>query len=152
MDYTLHFDSILNSNGKVRLVDHSSGQESTIGITVNDKDFQYRVSQEFPSVVADLIDLAVAIHATDRLISHPLQKEQPRIVVVLPVRHPEFLNTAPLQTNLSSLLEWTTGRRWFFEFQKRTAAERIVEKQQILPIISEGCEVALWSGGLTDGK
>lgn len=147
-DYTLHFDSILNSNGKVRFVDRSSNTETTIGITVDDKDFKYRVWHEFPSVIADLIDLAVAIYATDRLVCHPLDKEQIRISVVLPVRHPELLNTVSFQNKLESLLEWTTGRRWFFDFQKRIASERIVEKQQSLPIVPEGCEVALWSGGL----
>ncbi|MFB2893044.1 7-cyano-7-deazaguanine synthase [Aerosakkonemataceae cyanobacterium BLCC-F50] len=147
-DYTLHFDSILNSNGKVRFVDRSSNNESTIGITVDDEDFKFRIWQEFPSVIADLIDLAVAIYATDRLISHPLDKEQICISVVLPVRHPELLNTVSFQNKLESLLEWTTGRRWFFDFQRRTASERIVENQQILRMVPQGCEVALWSGGL----
>ncbi|WP_027254689.1 hypothetical protein [Planktothrix agardhii] len=38
--------------------------------------------------------------------------------------------------------------RWSFDFQKRTTLDRTIEKQQILPIVPEGCEVALWSGGL----
>ena len=147
-DYTLHFESIGNSNGSVRFIDNFRGKESTIGITINDKDFKYRVLQEFPSTVADLIDLAVAIQATDRLVSQPLDKEQSRIFVFLPVRNPELLNTVAFHKKLETLLEWTTGRRWFFDFQKRTTSERIVEKQQILQITPEGCEVALWSGGL----
>lgn len=147
-DYTLHFDSILNSNGKVRFIDHSSGKESTIGITVDDQDFKYRVWQEFPSIIADLIDLAVAIQASDRLVLQHLHQEQRHIFVVLPVRHPELLNTSIFHAKLENLLEWTTGSRWSFDFQKRTTLDRTIEKQQILPIVPEGCEVALWSGGL----
>ncbi len=148
IDYTLHFDPILNNNGKVRFIDHSSGKESTIGITVDDNNFKYRVWQEFPSIIADLIDLAVSIQASDRLALQNLSQEQKHIFVVLPVRHPELLNTNAFHTKLEHLLEWTTGSRWSFDFQRRTALDRTIEKQQILPIVPEGCEVALWSGGL----
>jgi hypothetical protein len=111
-DYTLHFDSILNSNGKVRFVDRSSNTETTIGITIDDKDFKYRVWQEFPSVIADLIDLAVAIYATDRLISHPLDKEQIRISVVLPVRHPELLNMENHQSEIQACIYEICSRKF----------------------------------------
>lgn len=149
IDYTLHFDSILNNNGKVRFIDHSSGKENTIGITVDDNDFKYRVCQEFPSIIADLIDLAVAIHTTDRLITQPLDQDQAQILVVLPVRHPEILNTASLHNKLFSLLEWATGRRWFFDFQKRLDSGRFIEQQSLLLSTETHIdEVALWSGGL----
>jgi 7-cyano-7-deazaguanine synthase in queuosine biosynthesis len=107
------------------------------------------VQQEFPSLIADLIDLAVAIHATDRLTIQQLQKEQTRIYVVLPVRHPELLSTTSFQGKLSSLLEWATGSRWLFDFRKRLDSGRIIEQQHLLlstaPYVSE---VTLWSGGL----
>jgi 7-cyano-7-deazaguanine synthase in queuosine biosynthesis len=147
-DYTLCFSPVLNSNGFVRLIDHSRNKESTIGLTVDDREFGCRVQREFPSVVADLIDLAVAIHTSDRLAVQHLRREQSRIRVVLPVRHPELLNAGSFQSKLENLLGSATGSRWAFDFQKRTASGRIVEQQLVFPNDPEECEVALWSGGL----
>jgi 7-cyano-7-deazaguanine synthase in queuosine biosynthesis len=148
-DYTLLFYPIMNSDGNVHFIDHSRDKKSTIGIAVDDSEFKYRVQQEFPSIIADLIDLAVAIHATDRLTFQNLRKEQTRICVVLPVRHPELLNTTSFQDKLSSLLEWATGSRWLFDFHKRRDSGRIVEQERLLspgnPYVDE---VTLWSGGL----
>lgn len=147
-DYTFHFDSVLGSNSSLRFVDHSQGKESVVGLNIDDHDFRYRVEQEFPSPIADLIDLAVAIHATDRLALQYLRREQTRICVVLPVRHPELMNTSTFQEKLENLLGWATGSRWSFDFQRRTTKGRITEQHQVLPTIPKGCEVALWSGGL----
>ncbi|EDX75939.1 hypothetical protein MC7420_5373 [Coleofasciculus chthonoplastes PCC 7420] len=148
-DYTLRFSPVLNSNGCVHFIDHSRNKENTFGLTVDDQEFGYRVQPRFPSVIADLIDLAVAIHASDRLAVQHLRQEQSRIRVVLPVRHPELLNTKSFQAKLENLLRWATGSRWAFDFQKRTASGRIVEQEErIFPNDPEECEVALWSGGL----
>jgi hypothetical protein len=148
-DYTLIFGSVMNSNGNVRFIDHSRDGEREIGLAVDDSDFGYRVQQEFPSIIADLIDLSVAIHATDRLTLQNLRQEQTRIFVVLPVRHPELLSTTSFQSKLSSLLEWATGSRWLFDFRKRLDLGRIIEHQPLLsstdPYVDE---VTLWSGGL----
>jgi len=127
-DYTLLFDPVMNSNGNVRFIDHSRGKETTIRLGVDDSGFRYRVQQELPSIIADLIDLAVAIHATDRLTFQNLRKEQTRIYVVLPVRHPELLNATSFQDKLSSLLEWATGSHWSFDFHQRSDSERIIEQ------------------------
>ena len=149
INYTLHFGSVLNSNGIVRFVDHSRNKESTIGLTVDDKDFRYRVQQEFPSIVADLIDLAVAIHASDRLAFQNIRQEQSRILVVLPVRHPELLNAESFRAKLENLLGSATGSRWIFDFQRRADSGRIIERQPLLlQCAPQADEVALWSGGL----
>jgi 7-cyano-7-deazaguanine synthase in queuosine biosynthesis len=148
-NYTLLFDPVMNNNGNVRFIDHSRGKESTIGIAIDDSGFKCRVQQEFPSNIADLIDLAVAIHATDRLTFQNLRQEQTRICVILPVRHPELLNATSFQNKLFSLLEWTTGSHWLFDFHQRSDSERIIVQQ---PLISSADyhvnEVILWSGGL----
>jgi hypothetical protein len=146
-DYTLHFGSVLNRNGSVRFIDHSQCKELTVGINVDDQAFGYRVQAEFPAIVADLVDLAVAIHASDRLACYSLHRKQRRLQVMLPVRHPELLSAEPFQTKLEQLLDWATGSEWVFDFQRRIAPERLVEHQS-LPIAPQGCEVALWSGGL----
>lgn len=148
-DYTLLFDPVMNSNGKVLFIDYFRNKASKIGIAVDDSEFGCRVQQEFPSVIADLIDLAVAIHANDRLTLQNLRQDQTRICVVLPVRHPELLSNTSFQDKLSSLLEWATGSRWLFGFPKRLDSGRIVEQQPLLAS-ADSCvgEVTLWSGGL----
>jgi Queuosine biosynthesis protein QueC len=146
-DYTLHFKPVLNSNGSVLFVDHSQDKKLTVGINVDDREFTYRVRAEFPAVVADLIDLAVAIYTSDRLAPQSLTEKQRRFHVILPVRHPELLSAESFRTKLDDLLKWTTDSEWVFDFQKRIAPERLVEHQS-LPIAPQGCEVTLWSGGL----
>lgn len=103
-NYTLIFDPIVNSNGNVRCINRSKGKESNVGITIDDREFRCRVQQGFPSIIADIIDLAVAIHATDRLTIQNLRQEQTYICVCLPVRHPELLNTNSFQDKLSGYL------------------------------------------------
>jgi 7-cyano-7-deazaguanine synthase in queuosine biosynthesis len=145
LNYTLDFGVGINNDGSVRLTDHKKNIESNIGISIDDQAFQYRVTQGFPSVVADLIDLATAIHISDRLSFQDLRHQQTSIYVVLPVRHPEILNTQLFQEKLQDLLKWSTGSKWIFEFKNRNASERL---QTSLPIATTDCEVALWSGGL----
>ncbi|MCW5319531.1 hypothetical protein GTQ43_40100 [Nostoc sp. KVJ3] len=147
-DYTLHFQSVSNSNGSVLFIDHSQDQKLTIGINVDDTEFKYRVKAQFPAIVADLIDLAVAIYTSDRLAPQSLTKKQRRFYVILPLRHPELFSAEPFRTKLDDLLKWTTDSEWVFDFQKRIAPERLVEQHQSLQIVPQGCEVTLWSGGL----
>jgi len=146
-DYTLHFQPVLNSNGSVTFVDHSQDKKLTVGINVDDTEFKYRVKAEFPAIIADLIDLAVAIYTSDRLAPQSLTEKQRRFHVILPVRHPELLTAETFLKKLDDLLQWTTDSAWVFDFQKRIAPERFVEHQS-LPIAPQGCEVTLWSGGL----
>ena len=148
-EFTLLFESVMSSGGNICLYDHSRNKESNVRIAVDDSAFSCRIQKEFPSIIADLIDLAVAIHAADRLTFQSLRQQQTQIHVVLPVRHPEILNKSSFQDKLSSLLEWATGSRWEFEFSKRVDLGRAVEQQSLLtsadPYVNE---VALWSGGL----
>lgn len=146
--FTLDFSAISNSNGSVRFIDHSQGQERTFDIKVVDKEFKYRVQAEFPSIIADIIDLAVAIQASDRLAPQNLEKKRRHLYVILPVRHPELMSAEPFQTKLKELLYWATASKWIFEFQKRKEIERTVEQQLLFTTEPQGYEVALWSGGL----
>ncbi|OUC12360.1 MAG: hypothetical protein B0A82_23080 [Alkalinema sp. CACIAM 70d] len=148
-DFTLLFESVMSSGGNICLYDHSRNKESNVRIAVDDSAFSCRIQKEFPSIIADLIDLAVAIHAADRLTFQSLRQQQTQIHVVLPIRHPEILNQSSFQDKLSSLLGWATGSRWIFEFSQRVDLGRVVEQQPLLtssdPYINE---VVLWSGGL----
>ncbi|MBE9112912.1 7-cyano-7-deazaguanine synthase [Nodosilinea sp. LEGE 07298] len=148
-EYTLQFGDVLSRHGTVNLVDHINKTESKVGISIDDRAFQCRTQKEFPSIIADLIDLAVAVHVSDRLAVQNLRQQQTRIHAVLPVRHPEILNKNSFRNQLCSLLEWATGSRWTFEFSKRMNTGRIVEQQLLIessdPYVDE---VTLWSGGL----
>ena len=108
-DYTFDFQPVLRRNGAVNFIDHLYNQEHLIGFNVNDEAFTYRVEKQFPSIIADLIDLAVSIYASDRLAFHDLDKTQRRLHVILPLRHPESFNGELLQAKLKELLIWTTG-------------------------------------------
>jgi hypothetical protein len=148
-EYTLHFDPTRAGNSTISFLDHNSHYNCKLEISIFDQDFKYRSIQEFPSIIADLIDLSVAIHASDRLSEQKLDQGQTYINVILPVQNFEHMNATRFQEKLADLLEWATGSRWSFTFKKRDLAERIIEQQQVLPItIPQDCEISLWSGGL----
>lgn len=115
-EFTLNFSSVTNSS-HVSVLDHSSGKYSSVDINIFDQDFQYRIKQEFPSITADLIDIAVAVHASDRLSEQKLDQSQTYINVILPVRNLTQM-TNEFREKLEDLLEWATGSRWSFTFQK----------------------------------
>lgn len=147
--YTLVFDPITNSFGNICLYDHYRDRESYAKISVEDKVFSYRTQKYFPSLIADLIDLAIAIHASDRLAFQNLRQQQAQISVVLPIRHPEILNASSFQEQLTSLLAWATGSRWIFEFSQRAELGRAIEQQPLIESANSHVdEVTLWSGGL----
>jgi hypothetical protein len=110
VDYRFKFSPISNNNGSISFIDNSQNQEQSIGFNINDKALKYRVKKELPSLIADLIDFAVAIYACDRLLpltSDNLNKNQRRLFVTLPVRHPELFIAFPKlvrYTYFSSLL------------------------------------------------
>ncbi|MDY6804535.1 MAG: hypothetical protein SXA11_12110 [Cyanobacteriota bacterium] len=145
--YTFNFEPISNSKGSVRFVDRSKGDERVIGLTVDDQELSNRVLPNFPPIVADIVDLAVAIYACDRLANQKFTQQR-CLEVTLPVRHPELLGKSSVQSKLTELLDWTTGSQWSFDFKMRNAPGRWVEQQLLLPMPPQDCEVTLWSGGL----
>jgi hypothetical protein len=149
LEYCLHFTPLQDNGSIVRRIDRATGEDHRFKVSIDDHDFKHRVQQEFPSVIADVIDLAVAIHASDRLTIQDPQQPQILLKVVLPVRHPEILNKSTLNQQLSQLLYWATGKQWVFEFERRRQPGRSIENQPLLcssdPDVEE---VSLWSGGL----
>lgn len=150
ISYTFQFEPISATKGHIHFINNLQNQEKTIGFSINDKDFGYRVENQFPTIIADLVDLTVAIYACDRLANHELQKTQRCISVTLPLRHPELFNSNSFQEKLNSLLIWMTESEWLFKFKKRKIPGRYIEQQLSLslPITNQNTEVALWSGGL----
>ena len=150
--YSFYFTPISDKDGSIKFIDHANNNEQSIGLNVNDQAFGDRVEAQFPSIIADLIDLAVAIYASDRLIpitSNNFNNIPPRLFVKLPLRNSGLFNSDSFQEKLNNLLIWTTGNQWIFEFTKREVLGRLVEQKPIIfPTITTNSEVALWSGGL----
>ena len=148
-EHTLLFDPLQDKGSVIRLIDRAAGHEHNVEVCIDDHNFKHRIQQEFPSVIADVIDLAVAIHASDRLTIQDPRQPQIQLKVVLPVRHPEILNQSSLQQQLSQLLEWATGKKWAFVFESRSQPGRSIENEPLLWASDQDVdEVLLWSGGL----
>ena len=99
-----------------------------------------------PPVAADLLDLAAAIYAADRLAPYRLDRGHRRVHVRLPLRAPGPVEAA--SDVLAELLEWTTGSAWSFSFPQRSGDLRPAERSPALAFPRLPVEVALWSGGL----
>lgn len=146
--YTLEFSSIQNTQGTVCFTDHARDQQVNVSINIDDTGFQCRLKVEYPSKIADLIDLAVAIHGSDRLVKQPFDQPPCQIKVILPVRNPDLLNSKLFQEKLEKLMHWATGSNWCFSFTKRDDQKRSAEENTLFDLPIDVNEVALWSGGL----
>lgn len=148
-EHTLRFDSFNDDGSNIHLIDREHGNEVNVQVSIQHHAFRHRIQKEFPSIIADVIDLAVAIHAADRLTIQDLWQPQIQLQIVLPARHPEILNQSSIQQRLLKLLEWTTGKKWIFDFVERSELGRSIENEPRLwtsdPDVDE---IALWSGGL----
>jgi len=149
LEYCLHFDPLQDNGSIVRRIVRATGEDDRVRVNIDDRNLKHRIQQEFPPVIADVIDLAVAIHASDRLTIQDPHQPQIQLKVVLPVRHPEILNKSTMNQQLCQLLYWATGKKWVFEFERRRQPGRSIENQPLLcssdPDVDE---VSLWSGGL----
>lgn len=149
-DFTFLFEPIQNRGTQVTLVSHHlKGKQDIFNVSINDDALSINGFSVVPSISADLLDIAVAIHAVDRLIKRntvaPLAFR-----VVLPVRNSNIFTRNDVFDLLTNALEWYTNDCWRFEFIKREASSREVEIQPQLPLNKQfrNVEVALWSGGL----
>ena len=147
-DYTYIFSDIRSVSTCLKVIDYRSSKTSKIGVFVND--YQLLRRDCVLAEIADLIDLAVAVHVADRL---SIRKgEIPcHIHIVLPLRYPRNIDHPHIMQCLVDTLYWYTGDHWCFEFKQRIALGRPAELQACLPWMNtsfEPTEVALWSGGL----
>lgn len=129
----------------------TSKDEENFQASIAVDDFEYLKSgRSMPANVADVIDLAVAVSAADRL--SVCKDDDPNLIEVeLPVRNPELLNASNVTELLKNILNWYTGDHWRFSFSARGSLRRRAELQQCLSLdfSQRGpAEVALWSGGL----
>jgi 7-cyano-7-deazaguanine synthase in queuosine biosynthesis len=149
LDYTYTFSSISERFTRIQMVDHNKSISSGfVEVAVKDFTLFYACGKQISSIVADLIDVACALHVVD-CISIRKNDMPCRIHVNLPVRHPEILGKPDIQEKLQTVLDWYTGDQWSITFTPYMKCGRTPELQRFL-IEDWGrpTTVALWSGGL----
>lgn len=148
-DYLFYFSDLLDAPSRVQIVDRHTGRSRELPVTINDSQFPHILFRQIPSLHADLIDLAIAVHVADRFAIGRADLPR-RLSIQLPLRHPELFDRPTIVAKLREILFWYTDDQWDFAFTSRRANGRIAERQSCLDLGQEPCitEVALWSGGL----
>ncbi len=148
LDYTYAFRSIADGFNQVDIINHNKLSTKSLLVSIKDFALFYVSNRQLPAIVADLVDLACAIHVVD---CTSLQKDDmpSRIHLTLPVRHSEILSKTSIHEKLQSVLDWYTGNQWSITFTNYTKRGRTPELQNFLIKNQEHpTTVALWSGGL----
>ncbi len=152
LNFTYTFDHIGEKlkKGHLRLTDHGTNQTRTLRVAVDDYRLPILHHQATPPLLADLTDLAAAVHIADRLSKN--QKDMPRHMLIrLPIRQADILDQPFIHHELQKLLYWFTEDEWSFEFLPYTKDGRSSELRQCLPLPQSTASpkhVVLWSGGL----
>ncbi len=148
-DYTFLFEPVQNWSTKVTVTNHLSNSRQHFTIALDDQALSINGLASVPSISADLLDLALAIHAVDRLIKRDLDTPL-SFDIRLPVRNFDIFKKDEVFNFLTSTLNWYTNDSWHFHFLKRDVPYRHVEVQPQLPWSSlpQKNDVLLWSGGL----
>lgn len=148
-DYRFVFADMMDRFASVQIIRPGDQQKHVAQVEVDLAQLMRRAQRPLPSLVADLIDLALAVYVADRLTVRRADTAV-TITVSLPVRHEELLGNSSSTQLLQDILYWFTGDRWEFEFIRRVKIGRSVENQMSLSLLSvdEPVEVSLWSGGL----
>lgn len=144
IDYAYTFKDIGDNLTPVSVFNHHKGKSDHLKIAAKDNSLWYR--NNTPRQVADIVDIALAIHIADRL-SIPHHNLPCRIHVDLPVREPDLF--MQYTEELKNILFWYTDDHWSFKFRPRTKSGRLSERQSKMSVpTGRVTEVALWSGGL----
>ena len=152
LNFTFTFDHIgdLLKQGRLFMLDHTTDQTRTVPVAVDDYRLPFKHSQATPPLLADLTDLATAVHMADRLAKG--RGNLPRhLLIRLPIRQLDMLDRPSVRQKLQKLLYWFTEDEWFFEFLPYTRPRRSSELKLCLPEFQEPeqqRQVVLWSGGL----
>lgn len=147
-DYRLEFENIKLGFSQVMLIDYQNPEPQYYKVFLDDKDMGVRVISHIPNKVSDVIDLAIAVYAADRILKSST-RERLRIHIILPVRRPQIMNSTTVLEKLQITLAQYTEHTWEFTFLKRECDERSSALQHTLPLYQNApLEIALWSGGL----
>ncbi|GEM_PF-2113259 len=148
-DYLFHFDDLCDSASRVQIAERHTGRSQELPVTIDDSQFPHILFRQIPSLHADLIDLAIAVHVADRFAIGRADLPR-RLRVQLPLRNRELFDRPTVVEKLREILLWYTDDQWEFVFTSRQASGRIAERQGCLALGEQprSTEVALWSGGL----
>ena len=148
-DYLFHFDDLCDSASRVQIAERHTGRSQELPVTIDDSQFPHILFRQIPSLHADLIDLAIAVHVADRFAIGRADLPR-RLRVQLPLRNRELFDRPTVVEKLREILLWYTDDQWEFVFTSRQASGRIAECQGCLALGEQprSTEVALWSGGL----
>ncbi len=122
--------------------------------SVDDREIATRFCSAVQSMMADLVDIAVAIHMADRLAIRGLDASADwsrELHLRLAVRHPEKWNSPVFQERFAPLLRFLTEDSWSLEFCPLGDCRRASETQSDLfpqPGDRLPLQVSLFSGGL----
>jgi hypothetical protein len=114
-----------------------------------------RLSRALPALAADLLEIAASIHAVDRLVPRPTERQRPpgtmwarSLWADIPVREPDrWRRQIPL---LGRLLHWLTDDDWFLEFSQLQSGSGALDTMQqfLFDTVPAGAVPVLFSGGL----
>jgi 7-cyano-7-deazaguanine synthase in queuosine biosynthesis len=152
LDYTWDFDYIGEQlkKGRMRLTDHATNKTYTLQVAVDDGQLSLIDYRSIPPLLADLIDIAAAVHMADRLSKGDGDMPR-RMLLRLPIRVPEIRDRPSIHQKLQEILYWFTEDYWSFEFTPYCKLGRSAEINLRLPSFQESpcpSRVVLWSGGL----
>jgi len=122
--------------------------------SVDDQEIATRFSSAVEPMMADLVDIAVAIHMADRLAVRALDGPanwSRDLRLRVGVRHPDKWNAPALQERFTSILRFLTEDSWSLEFCTLCDPRRASEVQSYLfPRERDGVRLfaSLFSGGL----
>lgn len=119
---------------------------------LDDQQIVRALGATLPPHLADLADIALAVHVADRLCrrrGRDIDRWTRRIAITIPVRDPSRWNNPARAVAVADVLAHLTGDEWDFRFVPHRHAPRPVGQQLPLPTRREPpMIVALFSGGL----
>ncbi len=108
-----------------------------------------------PGLAADLLEIAASIHAIDRLVPRPSERQRPAgevwarsLWAEIPIREPDrWRQQIPV---LSQLLHWLTDDDWAVEFSQLQPGAGVLDTPQqfLFDTVPDGAVPVLFSGGL----
>ena len=152
MSLSRHRDRVHPTNGwqfNTGLAD-----DSRSGVQIDDSAIARRLGRTIVPAVADLIELAAALHVVDRMTRRPPAQKggdswARDLSLTIGVRDPERWNDDNIARGLRIFLTWLTDDTWDIRFINRVSSYRTSESTQFLfPNPVDGSEIALYSGGL----
>lgn len=149
--YTFLFSPATSERTYVQFFDCSDRRKHSAYTTIDDYQFMTNSDVLLPSILADLVDISVAVHFVDRTIKRSTDISY-SFELAMPVRNPDFFSSNEVRNLLKETLFWFTEDFWTFQFSVRPS--EYCRHSEIQPRLFGSfsplgeTEVALWSGGL----